>query len=412
MTAKTGFAALILLSLIVAAPARADLAPESPGQIEKLPQPFQPHWIWVADLVLERLALVDLDSGRFLGLVNGGYGPMSPEFSIKRNEMYLASTYFSRRVRGTRTDTLDVYDIATLSPVGEITLPSKRATDAVALAHTAISDDERFVAVFNWTPATSLSIVDVEQRKLTAEVAIPGCSLVYAAGNRRFFSLCADGSALVVTLNEDGSEAAKKRTEPFFDPLKDPVTEKAVRYGNRWLFASFGGTAYLVDVGGDQLAFPKPWSLLTDEDRRASWRVGGLQHLAAHAKDERLFSLVHRGGTDTHKEPGEQIWIYDLKTNQRVKRIELVNPGLTIYGFPIEAPWPFGGLFNWAVNTFAPAAVTHIQVTQDNEPLLITASQFSGAVGVYDGRSGDFIKRVMPTGWTSDVMFAPWGKQP
>ena len=410
MTAKTGFAALILLSLIVAAPARADLAPESPGQIEKLPQPFQPHWVWVADLVLERLALVDLDSGRFLGLVNGGYGPMSPEFSIKRSEMYLASTYFSRRVRGTRTDVLEVYDIATLSPVGEIILPSKRATDAVALAHTAISDDERFVAVFNWTPATSLSIVDVEQRKLTAEVAIPGCSLVYAAGNRRFFSLCADGSALVVTLNEDGSEAGKKRTEPFFDPLKDPVTEKAVRYGNQWLFASFGGIAYLVDVGGDQLAFPKPWSLLTDEDRRASWRVGGLQHLAAHAKGERLFSLVHRGGTDTHKEPGEQIWIYDLKTNERVKRIELINPGLTLYGFPIEAGWPFGGLFNWAVNTFAPAAVTHIQVTQDDEPLLITASQFSGAVGVYDGRSGDFIKRVMPVGWTSDVMFAPWGK--
>ena len=67
-------------------------------------------------------------------------------------------------------------------------------------------------------------------------------------------------------------------------------------------------------------------------------------------------------------------------------------------------------MFNWAVNTFAPAAVTHIQVTQDDEPLLITASQFSGAVGVYDGSSGDFIKRVMPVGWTSDVMFAPWGK--
>ena len=170
--------------LVLAAPLRAELPPESPGQIEKLPQP-EPHWVWVADLVLERLALVDLDSGRFLGLVNGGYGPMSPQFGVKRGELYLASTYFSRRVRGTRTDVLEIYDIATLSPVAEVILPSKRATDAVALAHTAISDDDRFVAVFNWTPATSLSIVDVEQRKLTAEVAIPGCSLVYGAGNRR-----------------------------------------------------------------------------------------------------------------------------------------------------------------------------------------------------------------------------------
>jgi methylamine dehydrogenase heavy chain len=410
--AKSARIALALVAvLMLAAPGGAELAPESPGSVEKLPQP-QPHWVWVADLVLERLALIDLDSEKFLGLVNGGYGPMSPQFGVRRGEMYLASTYFSRRVRGTRTDVLEVYDIATLSPVAEVILPSKRATDAVALAHTAISDDERFVAVFNWTPATSLSIVDVEQRKLAAEVAIPGCSLVYSAGPRRFFALCADGSALVVTLNDDGGEAGKVRTDPFFDPLKDPVTEKAVRYGNRWIFVSFGGVAYGVDVGGDELTFSKPWSLLNDDNRRASWRIGGLQHLAVHAESETLYSLVHRGAADTHKEAGEEIWVYDLKSQKRARQIELVNPGLTIYGFPIEAGWPFAGLFDWAVSTFAPAGVTQIQVTQDDEPLLITASQFSGSVGVYDARSGDFVKRVQPTGWTSDVMFAPWGGKP
>lgn len=400
--------------LAVPASAFAELPPESPGQVEKLSPPFDAHWIWVADLVLERLALVDLDSGRFLGLINGGYGPMSPQFGVERGEMYLASSYFARRFRGTRTDVLEIHDIATLSPVEEVIVPSKRATDAVALAHTAITDDERFVAVFNWTPATSLSIVDVVERRLAGEVTIPGCSLVYAAGTRRFFSLCADGSALVITLNEDGSEASKKRTQPFFDPVEDPVTEKAARYRDTWIFASFEGMAYGVDVSGAELRFEPPWPLIGDADREDSWRIGGLQHLAVHDKAGRLYSMVHQGGPDTHKEPGSEVWIYDLKTRERRQRVVLLNPGVSIYGFPIDGAgwtWPFGGLFDWTVDRFAPAGVTHIAVTQDDEPLLVTGSQFSGSLGIYDAREGTFLKRVGPVGWTSDTIFAPWSRR-
>ncbi len=410
MSLRKALVALCLLALPLAG--AAELPPESPGAIEKLSPPFDAHWVWVADLVLERLALVDLDSGKFLGLINGGYGPMSPQFGIERGEMYLASTYFSRRVRGTRTDVLEVYDIATLSPVGEVVVPSKRATDAVALGHTAITDDDRFVAVFNWTPATSLSIVDVVQRRLAAEVTIPGCSLVYAAGKRRFFSLCADGSALVVTLNDDGSEAGKKRTQPFFDPIKDPVTEKAARYLDQWIFASFEGLAYTVDVSAEEMRFEPPWPLVNDADRKDSWRVGGLQHLAVHEKTGRLYSMVHQGEADTHKEPGTEIWVYDLKDHKRQHRIELLNPGITVYGFPIDVGagwiWPFNGLFEWVLNNFVPAGVTHIEVTQDDQPLLVTSSQFTGSLGIYNALDGTFIKRVQPVGWTSDTIFAPW----
>jgi methylamine dehydrogenase heavy chain len=409
--------AALALSCFLTLPsaARADLQPESPGTIEKLSPPFDAHWVWVADLVLERLALIDLDSGKFLGLINGGYGPMSPQFGVERGEMYLASTYFSRRVRGTRTDALEIYDIATLSPVDEIIVPSKRATDAVALGHTAITDDERFVAVFNWTPATSLSIVDVVQRRLAGEVTIPGCSLVYAAGKRRFFSLCADGSALVLTLNDDGSEASKKRTQPFFDPIKDPITEKAVRHLDQWIFASFDGMAYVVDVAADELRFEAPWSLLSDAERSDSWRIGGLQHLAVHEKSGRLYSMVHQGGPDTHKEAGSEVWVYDLKTRERRQRIELLNPGVTLFGFPIDISaewiWPFSGLFEWALDNFAPAAVTHIEVTRDDEPLLVTGSQFSGSLGIYNALDGTFLKRVQPVGWTGDTIFAPWSQR-
>jgi hypothetical protein len=56
--------------------------------------------------------------------------------------------------------------------------------------------------------------------------------------------------------------------------------------------------------------------------------------------------------------------------------------------------------------------VTHVQVTRDAAPLLVTGSQFSGALGVYDARSGAFLRRVQPVGWTSDIILAPWGAVP
>ena len=410
--ARGCLALFLSLVTLLAAAASAEVPPEKVGQVERLSQPFHAHWVWVSDLVLERSALVDLDDGRFLGLINGGYGTIMPLFPSRRQEIYVPATYYSRRSHGQRTDVVEIYDAPTLSLVGEVVIPPRRATNAVALGHAALSDDDRFAAVFNWTTGTSLSIVDMERRAFTAEILTPGCSLVYAAGPRRFFSLCGDGSVFTVTLDDDGHETSRGRSKPFFDPRNDPVTEKAVRYGDQWLFVSFAGQVHPVDVSGPEIRFPQAWSLLTDADRAQSWRIGGLQHLAVHQKSGRLYSLMHRGGPDTHKESGEEVWVYDLASRRRLDRIKLVNPGLTIYGFPIEFGqswiWPFDHFSDWLIDTFAPAAVSAIQVTQDDAPLLFTVSQFSGSVGVYDAMSDKFLRRVQPVGWTSDILLAPW----
>ena len=42
----------------------ADVAIETPGRVETLPSPPGPHWAWVADGLLERTALVDLEQGK------------------------------------------------------------------------------------------------------------------------------------------------------------------------------------------------------------------------------------------------------------------------------------------------------------------------------------------------------------
>lgn len=401
---------LLLAALLLPLPLLAEVAPETTGQIESLPQPPSPHWVWTGDVLLERTALIDADSGRVLGMVNGGYGTVLAQFAGRRPEMYMPATYYSRGTHGTRTDVVEIYDTHHLALQGEIVVPPKRAINAVALGHSALSDDDRFLALFNWTTGTSLSIVDVVERRFVAEIATPGCSLVYAAGPRRFISICADGALFTLTLGDDGREASRSLSKPFFDPQVDPVTEKAVRHGDQWLFVSFAGVIHPVGVGGPEPVFGEPWPLFSDADREQSWRIGGGQHLAVHRATGRLYALVHQGGPDRHKEPGEEVWVYDLASRARLARIELVNPGFTLYGFPVTGGDGWAGtLSDWLLDNFAPAMVSFIAVTQDEQPLLVTSSQFSGALAVYDAMSGAFLRRIAPTGFTSDALQAPWG---
>lgn len=393
----------------------AELAAETPGGVQRLAPP-RPHWVWVGDLLLERVQLVDLDAGAFLGTVHVGYGMSQPLVARRRPEIYVPATYYARHTRGERTDVLEVHDAATLAPVAEVPLPPHRAIDNFALAHATLTDDERFVAVFNWTPATSLGIVDVEARRFVGEIPIPGCSLVYALGARRLLSLCADGSFLIVTLDEYGTRAGAERTEPFFDPIDDPVTEKAVRLGDRWIFVSFAGRVHEVRATANGVAIDPPWLLGDAPAEGVAWRTGGIQHLAVHAESNRLFVLMHHGGPDTHKEPGEEVWVFDLETRRRTVRIPLHAPGFTVMGERADVwsgwMWPFDRLAAWLVEGLAPPMVTQIAVTRGAEPFLVTASRFTGGLGVYDAASGAFLKRVQPVGWTLDVLTTPYGDAP
>jgi methylamine dehydrogenase heavy chain len=380
------------------------------GVVEILPTPPSPHWVLVTDVLLRRAALVDLDDGEFLGVVSAAHGPVQAAFAADGSEFYLPETFYSRGSRGVRTDVVTIYSTETLAPSGEVVIPSKRAIDNIATGNVALSDDGRFLAVFNLTPSTSLSIVDVATRTFVGEIPTPGCSLVFAAGPRRFLMICGDGAALAVQLDEDGGELSKRRSAPFFDPDADPVTEKAVRWRDQWLFVSFEGGLHAVDVSGDELAFPPRWSLVADDERTDDWRIGGSQHLAVHDATGRLYSLVHQGEAETQKHDGTELWVYDLAGRERLDPIELVNPGLTFMGVPLEFgrdwPWPFNRLYH---NLLPNMGIGMIVVTQDAQPLLVTGAQFSGSVAVHDALSGAFLRRVFTGNLTAYGLSAPWG---
>ena len=291
-----------------------------------------------------------------------------------RKEIYAAATFYTRLNRGTRTDVVTIFDRDNLAPIGEVIIPAKRGTGMPNLALSALTDDDRFMLVYNMTPAQSISVVNVVDRSFVGEIPIPGCALVYATGDRQFANVCGDGRLLTVNLDDDGNEAGKQRSEPFFDPRTDPVTEKAVRAGDVGYFVSFNGIVHPVDVSGAEPQFPEAWSLFNDEDRAESWRIGGAQHLAAHQERGLLFSLVHQGGVDTHKDPGTQVWVYDLGSKKLVQRIQLQG------------------------------IATAIQVTQDDEPVLLTSFIGEPALQVYDAETGQHLRAIDQLGNTPTLI--------
>lgn len=394
----------------LAGAAASEVPIETPGRVESLPAP-SPHWALVSDLLLRRTALVDLDSGDFLGLISTGYNALTAVAPRGPGPLYVPETFYARGVRGARTDVVSIYDPERLAPVAEVEIPARRAINVLPTANATLTDDDRFLLVFNMNPGTSVSVVDTASRRFVQEIPLPGCSLVYAAGPRRFFSLCGDGALRVVTLDDAGRESLALRTEPFFDPRSDPVTEKAVRVGDTWLFVSFEGLVYPVDVSGERVTVGERWSLLDEADRAASWRVGGTQHLAAHPGSGRLYSLVHRGGADTHKQGGSELWVYDLDTRRRVQRIDLVHPGLEFLGESLEFGrdwiWPFDGLYGLLLSLL-PVEISHVMVTRDDAPLLVTGSQIGGSLAVYDALSGDFLRRVSGGNLTVQRLDAPF----
>lgn len=411
------FAAWLTLGLCFIPPTLPAQVPiETVGRVETLEPPLGPHWVWASDPVNERMALVDLRDGRMLGTVDGGWGVTTGLFSDVRNEFYVPATYYSRGSRGVRTDVVTAYDGFTLAPVGEVVIPPKRAINALPSGNAALLDDARFAVIFNQTPASSVSVVDVENRRFAGEIATPGCSLVYASGPRRFFMICGDGSLLSIVLDEEGRASSRIRTHPFFDPKIDPVMEKAARIENRWFFISFQGWVHEVDVTGPEPEFAPRWALLDEGDRADSWLPGGPQPVAAHAGLGRLYVLMHQGGVDTHKQHGTEAWVYDVNRQQRVLRVPMRNPGFTYLGvsmeFGREWVWPFNGLYGFLVDSLAgELGVAELAVTRDARPLLVAGSYFSGALAVYSAESGEFIRRLVTGNMTDAVLRTPYRPQ-
>ncbi len=371
----------LLLATLFSNGAAGALSPE-PLVAARLPVQPRSHWVWMNDVVFQHMAdgkayLLDGDSGRFLGMLSTGYGYNGVVPAHRGGIIYSPESYFSRGTRGARTDVVTIYSDTDLSVVGEVPIPPKRSSQLALIPAAMLTDDDRFLLIYNFTPAQSVTVVDTRTRQFVGEVETAGCALTYSTGARSFFSICADGALLAVTLNETGQASATRRTEPVFDVTRDAVSERAVRVGSTWWFSSAQGQMMAVEATPEGPQGRRAWWLTTPEERASGWRPGGLQPLAAHSASRRLFVIMHQGGPDTRKDPGKEIWTYDLDTGRRLGRLSLQN------------------------------IVSSIAVSQDASPLLFACFLGRNAMDVYDGNTGGFLRSVNEVGATPTTLVAP-----
>lgn len=327
------------------------------------------HRVYVLDpvfphLIAGKVYVVDGDEQQVIGTMNAGYVP-NLVLGKDGKELYFAETFWSRGTRGERTDVVTTYDASTLSPTGEVKLPQGRFLVVTKRWDAISTPDGRFLLSYNMDPATSVSVVDLENDEYVGEIETPGCALMYPMADRRFAMLCADGSLLTVDFDENG-EAELSRGEPFFDAQNDPVFEHAAvsTSAEMTYYISYNGMVYPTDMSGETPEVGDAWSLVTEEDKAENWRPGGWMPASYHPGSDRLFVLMHQGGEWTHKNAGSEIWVFDASEGKRLDRIELEEHAASV------------------------------AVTKDDEPLLYALTE-AASLSIFDAANGYAHKGTM-----------------
>jgi methylamine dehydrogenase heavy chain len=363
------------------------------------------HWVWVPDRLIQHSILFDGDTGEVLGMIDSA-GSLTPKAPVLAGGyFYSADLAWSRGWRGERIDFVSIYDARTLAYVDEILLPTAMGQSNASLMYAELVG-QRFFGVFNQFPNVSVSIVDLEKRVFVEEIVIAGCSGIYPVDDRHFATLCGDGSAALIALDEDGRKTGIASSERFFDPVEDPAFMAAGRSGTSWTFVTFQGKVTKVDFADGTPTVGNAWSLVDENDRREKWRPGGLQHVALHPASNRLFVVMHRGGAGSHKQAGPEIWAFDLGEMKRVARFEVPNLTAAFLADMMKLePGSFAAsLLDWIV----PSDGAHtLVVTRDSAPLLFARNAQMGAVAVIDAGSGETLRILTETGLAGPTLRVP-----
>ncbi len=194
----------------------------------------------------------------------------------------------------------------------------------------AFTDDQRLGLVFNFTPASSVTVVDLVNRKPLSEIEIPGCSLLYPSGARGFSTLCASGTLLTVRLDANGAVTSRSESKSFNPLDSDPLFTSSALLGGVRYFPSLQGRLQPIDMKGDDVKILPDWPLVPPADAAGHWRPSGWQ-LIASDEQKLLYILMQADAHEgTHKDPANEVWVFNPATKTRVKRWRLVRPGSSL----------------------------------------------------------------------------------
>lgn len=362
--------ALLSATPVMAADYPKPLAEEPIPAVETLPATYPASWMLVHDmnftsLVDGRVVVVDTagETHNLKGVMSAGHFATFTA-ATTRPEIYVAETFYSRLTRGTRTDVITIYDRGTLAAKDEIILPGGKRGQFVSTKNSfKLTNDEKWALVFNFTPASSVTVVDIAGRKILGDIDLPGCSMVYPVGPRGFATMCADGTMTTLDLAADGTVAASRTSKAFNDIDKDAMFMMPAMVGSTAWFVTFAGNVQGVDLAGPTATPRAKFALGAADGAVTHWRPGGWQVVTADAAGL-LYVLMNPAGKEgSHKDGGTEVWVVDPVKQQRLRRIKLESPGVSV------------------------------EVTREAKPGLVVARP-DGALDVYDAAAGTLRKTL------------------
>jgi len=350
----------------------ADELPIEPvPNVEVLPKEYSKDWVFAHDLhfnsILDgKVVLLDVatDTRQYKGAI-GAAQMASFIQGAMRPELYVTETFHDRGSRGKRIDVLTIYDQENMAPIEEVILPGgKRSQSVIQEASMQLTGNEKFLLVFNFTPAASVTVIDLDSRKIVSDVDMPGCSLIYPLGEQAFGTLCGNGTMVSFTLDDAGKATRGETTKPFNDLDADPLFMKNARLGTHGYFPSFGGAIQAINMSGNVPVVENRWSIAGDTGAPSGWLPSGWQIIAGGETTGELYVLMQEGaGHGDHKSGGMEVWVFDPIAKKLTRRIPLKT---------------------WGVS---------IEVTNGSSAYL-TVSNAESDLDVYEAKTGKFVRTI------------------
>ncbi len=386
---RIGLPACLMFFAVVAAPAVAELPVEPTPAVRTLPAEFPDSFVYLVDpnfFGIESGKVVIADVGSETDHERGIIGAAQFGFfaaAKTRPELYVVETFYARGHRGERTDVLTIYDKNTLNAVGEIVLPgAKRAQVLTERGAFQLSADEHFAYIFNFTPAASVTVVDLVKRRVVGDVDIPGCVHAFALKGGGFASLCGNGGVVSTKLDAAGKPVGQKMSEPFNDIDADPIFTRPAIINGVAYFPTYNGRIQPIDLNGDEAVVGEAWQIemaSVEASAKKSWRdrIGlgkgdkssgkrlpsGWQ-LTAYDDAGKLYLLTRRTETDhDHDSGGDEVWVLDPVSHDVINKIKLRGDSQII------------------------------EVTAGDDPYLV-AVNLDMSLDVFKANSGEFLRRI------------------
>ncbi|GBQ60744.1 amine dehydrogenase large subunit [Komagataeibacter swingsii] len=338
----------MVASVVVSAPAVAQAAEPSPAlqaeqsDVAQLPA-MGAHWVFPYTRTTA-ITIYDGDNGHVLGTI-----PATPlannVITPDRRTIYVTETSWSLVDHGDRHDMLQQFDARTLERVRELALPP-RALVGRKQQNFDVDANGKLGFIFDLSPASAVTVVDLSAFRVVRTVDIPGCALVFPWQSGGFSSLCGDGSLTNVAVGTDG-KASVTHSKPFFSADGDPVYEQSLaeRAKGDAYFITYSGKVMKAHLGPQPVIEPA-WSIQQAAGQPAAgtgvqelaWRPGGTQPFAMSYYNHHLFALMHTGTYWTHKTAGTEVWELDTQAHRLVRRIDLPAPAKVVAVSQDEKP--------------------------------------------------------------------------